>query len=182
MTTTSHVIKYIKGHKDTDRLGGLPTHLPHRWPQCQSCQTDLAFVGQVYSSEKCQFGDYLCLHFYMCVIDCTGEGDLLLHMEPIPKDAVENESKFGTAHPDQSKTTLRYTAKVDPDVPIEELTAENAPHIFKDKVGGLFPYEGDGLDVNENNVCYLQMFWPAVGVQMFVCQSKERGIYLKTYS
>ena len=181
MNTTSYVVEYTEGHNGPDRLGGLPSHLPPRWPQCQCCQDDLSFIGQIYSSERCYFAAYLCLHFYMCTDDCTGHGDLLLHMEPLPKTAKKNLSNLGTVHPDQPNITLTYSAITDPILSEDEAELEDAPHIFEDKVGGLFPYEGDGLDINEDNVCYLQMIWPVVGIQIFVCNSKERGVYLATY-
>ena len=185
MPTTSYVASYTDGHTGTDRLGGLPSHLPPRWPQCQACQDDMAFVAQIYSSDRCQFGKYLCVHFYMCNCDCTEGGDLLLHMEPLPKTAVKNETNYGVEHPDQTYTTIQYTAFQDPPPFCDsgkEVTPEDWPHIFKDKVGGLFPYEGDGIDITEDNVCYLQMIWQLLGVQIFVCESKQRGIYLWTYS
>jgi hypothetical protein len=65
-----------------------------------------------------------------------------------------------------------------------KLAEEELPdkHLRRDKVGGLFPYDGyDGPRITPTNRMVAQFTWKAVNGPIYLYQSSRRGLYLYHY-
>lgn len=171
-----------------DHIGGVPAHLPYVWPRCQMCQEWMGFVGQLYASDWFPLGDHLALQFYVCD-ECrqtfSGANDFLpIHMEVLPKTAVKNVKAKGVRCKRQSKRYIIYD-------PVEDsmdqwtfnrrnLGGDELPdkHLFDDKVGGLFPYDGyEGPRITRHNRMVAQFRWSGMGGPIYLYHSTKTGFY-----
>jgi hypothetical protein len=146
----------------------------------------MAFVGQLYSSERLPLDGHLALQFYVC--DACREIRKWLHMEALPPSAPANDRRFGVRCPSQPRRFIHYT-------PIEdsmdqwtflgsELTGEDLPdkHLRFDKVGGLFPYDGyEGPAITRTNRMVAQVTWPGIGAIAYLYHSSKAGLYAYLY-
>lgn len=178
---------------ERDRVGGLPDHLPRVWPACQLCQDRMEFVGQLYAADRLPLGGPLGLQFYVCD-NCreTFKGQandrLPIHLEVLPAEAAENAGREGVRCRKQPLRYISYT-------PVEDsmdqwsflrrkMAEEELPdtHLRRDKVGGLFPYDGsDGPRITPANRMVAQFTWAAVGGPIYLFRSSARGLYLYHY-
>lgn len=175
-----------------DRVGGLPRHLPHQWPVCQRCQQRMGFVGQLYTSEWFQLGDLLGLQFYVCD-ECRetvrdANPDVTIHLEELFRDAKLNGKNVGVRCRRQPRLFITYTPVEDStdqwtfhrrDLNVEEMPDR---HLFRDKIGGLFPYDGsEGPRITKSNVMIAQFAWKGIGGPIYLYRSSKRGVYLYHY-
>ena len=61
-----------------------------------------------------------------------------------------------------------------------KLAEEELPdkHLRRDKVGGLFPYDGyDGPAITRRNQMIAQFIWKGIGGPIYLYQSATEGIY-----
>lgn len=55
-------------------------------------------------------------------------------------------------------------------------------HLFDDKVGGLFPYDGyEGPKLSKQNRMVAQFNWKGIGGPVYVYHSIREGFYLYVY-
>ena len=170
-----------------DRVGGLPDHLPYMWPRCQACQEQMAFVGQLYDSDRLPLGGHLALQFYVCD-DCR-DARRFVHMEALPANASLNARRTGVRCPTQPKLYISYT-RVEDSIDLwalnrRQLSEEELPdtHLRRDKVGGLFPYDGsEGPRITRQNRMVAQFVWPGIKAAVYLYQSSRLGIYPYLYS
>jgi hypothetical protein len=171
-----------------DRVGGLPAHLPYVWPRCQRCQERMGFVGQLYASDRLPLGDHLALQFYVCD-ECRetfdGANDMVsIHMEVLPRTAVANKARSGLRCRTQQLRYISYTPVEDSmdqwtfnrrKLAEQDLTDK---HLRRDKVGGLFPYDGyEGPPITRRNRMVAQFIWKGIGGPIYIYQSDNEGIY-----
>lgn len=186
--SVSWVMEYVtRPGAALDRVGGLPSHLAYQWPRCQSCHEQLAFVGQLYAGDGLPLDGHLALQFYVCQ-DCQEEHRGWLHMEALPPTAPANDRRVGVRCRSQPRRYIRYS-------PVEDsmdqwafnrgaVTAEDLPddHLLKDKVGGLFPYDGyEGPKITPANRMVAQFSWKAIRAAVYVYRSTRYGFYPYTY-
>lgn len=170
-----------------DRVGGVPSHLPYTWPRCQACQGQMAFVGQLYSSDWLPLDDHLALQFYVC--DRCRERRKWMHMEALPTASPANDRRTGVRCGSQPRQYIHYTP-VDDSMDQwafqrRQLTEEDLPdkHLRRDKVGGLFPYDGyEGPKITRQNRMVAQFVWPGVGAAVYLYRSVRHGFYPFLYS
>ena len=191
--STSWVMTYHRRTVGTpDRVGGLPSHLPHAWPRCQMCQARMGFAGQLYSSDRLPLGDHLSLQFYVCEdcrVEYEGANDSIpIHMEMLPPTAPENLRKRGVRARSQPIRYISYSAVEDfmdqRTFNRRKLTEEDLPdgHLRADKVGGLFPYDGsDAPKITPRNWMLAQFTWESVNGPIYLYHSASEGIYLFHY-
>jgi hypothetical protein len=164
----------------------VPSHLPYTWPRCQACQGRMAFVGQLYASERLPLDGHLALQFYVC--DGCREERKWLHMEALPRASPANDRRTGVRCGSQPVRYIHYT-------PVEDsmdqwafhrrrLAEEELPdkHLRRDKVGGLFPYDGsEGTKITRQNRMVAQFVWPGVGAAVYLYHSARHGFYPYLY-
>ena len=202
--STSHVMKYSRrSNGGSDFVGGLPTHLPYTWPLCQLCQIPMAFVGQLYASD-CFPVDHLAVQFYVCN-DCRNQihpasanGGInkkitlnianTVHVQPIPSTAEPNKSNRGVRCQHQPKLYITYDT-IDDSVDQRtfnrrKIAEERLPdqHLRKDKIGGLFPYDGhDGPKITKSNQLLAQFLWQGIGKTLYLYSATKTGLYPYLY-
>ena len=169
-----------------DRVGGLPSHLPYMWPRCQACHERMSFVGQLYAADWLPLDGHLALQFYVCD-DCQEERKWL-HMEALPPSAPSNARKVGVRCRSRPRRYIHFT-------PVEDsmdqwafnrrrLAEEELPdkHLRRDKVGGLFPYDGyESPKITPANRMVAQFVWPGVGAAVYLYHSARHGFYPYLY-
>jgi hypothetical protein len=153
----------------------------------------MAFVGQLYASDGFSLGEHLALQFYVCD-DCRvtfgkqANDQVPIHMEVLPRTAATNTSHTGVRCPSQPLRYISYT-------PVEDsmdqwtfnrrkLAESDLPdrHLRRDKIGGLFPYNGyDGPRITRQNRMIAQFFWKGISGPIYLYQSTREGIYLYHY-
>jgi hypothetical protein len=186
-SSISYLMHYSRRGRDTnDWTGGVPAHLPYYWPRCQACQERMAFVGQLYSKEWFPIDGHLALQFYVCD-DCQ-ETRKWVHMEALPGSASANTRAIGVRCRSQPRLYIDYVQIEDS---MDQWTfgrrhlAETElqdKHLRKDKIGGLFPYDGyDGPKITKQNRMIAQFIWQGIGSAMYLYQSAEQGIYPYLY-
>jgi hypothetical protein len=172
-----------------DRVGGLPGHLPYVWPRCQTCQGRMAFVGQLYASDRLPLAGHLALQFHVCD-DCRvtfgkeANDRVPIHMEVLPHTAARNTSRVGVRCPSQPMRYISYTPVEDSmdqwqfnrRKPAEEELPDR--HLRRDKVGGLFPYDGSECPrITRQNRMIAQFVWRGIGGPIYLYRSAKEGIY-----
>lgn len=200
-TSISWLMSYSRRPRPTlDRLGGLPQHLPYNWPRCQLCQERMAFVGQLYASERLPMHDHLALQFYVCD-DCRKDIPLLtashavrkgatksvattLHLEALPRRATFNKRGIGVRCKRQPKMYITYEPKADSldrQTFMRRRMSENElpdKHLRRDKIGGLFPYDGyEAPKQTAQNQTWGQFTWPGIGGTVYLYRSARGGFY-----
>ena len=154
-----------------DRIGGLPTHLPRRYPACNQCGELLTFLMQLYVDDKDLFDDsWLALQLYECEPCCE---QLLLALDKNAKRNVGNEgvplsqidwqrSSMGVPY---SRVEwgecvewrdITWIQREDPD-PTDEIEQfwnddglkEEHAHLLEDKLGGCFPWCDEGCTAKQ---------------------------------
>jgi hypothetical protein len=185
--SVSYIMEYSRRPADTrDQVGGLPSHLPYFWPRCQACQERMAFVGQLHASDWFPIDGHLALQFYVCE-DCQ-ETRKWLHMEALPRSASVNRQGAGVRCRFQPKLYISY-------VPVEDSMSQWAfnrrklaegqlpdKHLRRDKIGGLFPYDGyDSPRITRRNQMIAQFIWQGIGGAVYLYHSAQHGIYPYLY-
>lgn len=185
--SVSWIMTYSTRPGDTlDRVGGQPSHLPYFWPRCQACQERMAFVGQLYDSDRLSLDGHLALQFYVCD-DCQDK-QRWLHMEALPKAAPLNSARVGVRRRSQPRRYIHYSPVEDSmdqwELNRRRLAEEELPdkHLRRDKVGGLFPYDGDeGPKITPSNLMVAQFLWQGVGATVYLYRSAKYGFYPYLY-
>ena len=153
----------------------------------------MGFVGQLYACDRLPLGGSLGLQFYVCdncreSFNSLANDRLPIHMEILPPSAAENAGREVVRCRRQPIQYISYT-------PVEDsmdqwaflrrrLAEEELPdtHLRRDKVGGLFPYDGsDCPRITPTNRMVAQFTWAAVGGPIYLYQSSRRGPYLYHY-
>jgi hypothetical protein len=146
----------------------------------------MAFVGQLYAKDWFPIDGHLALQFYVCD-DCR-ETRKWVHMEALPKTASANTQRIGVRCRSQPRLYISYD-------PVEDsmdqwtfnrrmLAEEELPdkHLRKDKLGGLFPYDGyESPKITKRNQMIAQFIWRGIGVALYLYESTEQGIYPYLY-
>ena len=160
----------------------MPGHLPYMWPRCQACQERMAFVGQLYSSEWFEIDGHLALQFYVCE-DCQ-EKRKWVHMEALPRTATANVRQTGVQCRSQPKLYISYSQVRDSmdqwTFNRRKLSEEELPdkHLRRDKIGGLFPYDGyECPKITKQNRMIAQFVWRGIGGAIYLYQSTAQGVY-----
>lgn len=152
----------------------------------------MAFVGQLYAKDWFPLDSWLTAQFYVCD-ECResfpqSNDEVPIHMELLPKDAPKNIRKAGVRSKRQPAAFISYT-------PIEDsmdqwefnrkhLSEEELAdkHLRRDKIGGLFPYDGyEGPRITPKNRMIAQFLWKGIGGPIYLFQSEKDGIYLHYY-
>jgi hypothetical protein len=193
-SSVSYIMEYSRRRRDTrDWVGGLPAHLPDKWPQCQRCQERMGFVGQLYASDWFPIDGHLALQFYVCdecrtTFKKMANDDVPIHMEELHSTAPANTKRIGARCKSQPKLYISY-------VPVEDsmdqwtfnrrkLAEIELPdkHLRKDKIGGLFPYDDyECPKITKRNRMIAQFTWHGIGGAIYLYQSTKNGIYLYHY-
>jgi len=149
----------------------------------------MSFIGQLYTSDRLPLGNHLALQFYVCN-DCRetfgkeSNDRVPIHMEVLPRTAAPNASRIGVRCPLQPMRYISYT-------PVEDsmdqwtfnrrrLDGSELPdkHLWRDKIGGLFPYDGyEGPRITRQNRMIAQFVWKGIGGPIYLYQSAKEGIY-----
>jgi len=192
--SVSWVMEYHRRPCGTpDRVGGLPGHLPYVWPRCQLGQERMAFVGQLYASDRLPLGNHLALQFYVCD-DCRvafgkeANDRVPIHMEVLPRTAAANTSRIGVRSRSQPVRYISYNPLEDS---MDQWTFNRRrpdeaelpdKHLRRDKVGGLFPYDGyECPRITRQNRMIAQFLWEGIGGPIYLYQSVKEGVYLYHY-
>jgi hypothetical protein len=149
----------------------------------------MAFVGQLYASDWFPLGNHLALQFYVCdqsrvTFGKEANDQVPIHTEVLPRTAAANTSRVGVRSTRQPARYISYT-------PVEDsmnqwtfnrrkLTEAELPdkHLRRDKVGGLFPYDGyECPRITRNNRMIAQFIWEGIGGPIYLYQSAKEGIY-----
>jgi hypothetical protein len=107
-----------------------------------------------------------------------------IHMQVLPRTAAANTARVGVRCPSQPVRHISYT-------PVEDsmdqwtfnrrkLAAQELPdeHLHRDKVGGLFPYDGyECPPITRRNRMIAQFLWKGIGGPIYLYQSATEGIY-----
>ena len=84
-----------------NKYGGLPTHLPKKWPQINGC--DMSFLFQLYcDQEKLVIPNTLCIQGYQLIENGDYNSDIVIVQ--IPLDAQRNLNNSGIA----ASSQIRY--------------------------------------------------------------------------
>jgi hypothetical protein len=149
----------------------------------------MAFVGQLYASDRLSLGDHLALQFYVCDgcrVTCgkVANDRVPVHMEVLPRTAAANASRIGVRCPSQPMRYISYTAVEDS---MDQWTFNRRKpeeselpdrHLRKDKIGGLFPYDGyECPRITRRNRMIAQFIWKGIGGPIYLYQSTREGIY-----
>jgi hypothetical protein len=172
-----------------DRVGGLPGHLPYVWPRCQMCQERMAFVGQLYAKEWFPIDGHLALQFYVCdgcrvTFGKEANDRVPIHLEVMPRTAPANTSRTGVRCRSQPLRYISYTPVEDAmdqwtfnrHKPAESDLPDT--HLRRDKIGGLFPYDGyECPRITRQNRMIAQFTWKGINGPIYLYQSTKEGIY-----
>ena len=186
-------MKYIRGDRGLDRFGGLPTHLPHNWPRCQTGQERMAFLGQIYSCDWFPIDGLLCLQFYTCIESCVLDVDFL-HMECVHVGASKNTGGHGIANPSLAVRTIEYYPtedSIDHETFLQIISDNNQPwpepndkHHYQDRLGGVYTFDGSeaGISITATNRCIGHFQHPCVDrTTIYLWQSEDDSVYAQTY-
>ena len=169
----SYLLSYVDNDDNNlDRIGGLPSHLPLAWPNCMCCRSPLSFIAQLYHpllfdypEGKNQMG----LQLYTCV-ECHQNikdmyGNLLTYI--LPDSASPNSSMLGIESQNQKIKFVCYEEVADPVGQWEYLKfddeemytlADKYGHLNKDKIGGLFICDDEGMpEITPENLLIAQI-------------------------
>ncbi len=175
----SYLMKYTSKGSATDKVGGLPTHLPVNWPSCGCCQEFMPFVGQLYDSEFLPLNGNIALQVYACVDSYN------VHLEVVPLSARENVDGIGIAYQD-SELFISYTPIKDQvdqwtymkDIDQYQHLLDTHDHLSKEKVGGLFPNDGsDAPLVTPQNLILAQFAWKPFESMIYIYYRDGYGFY-----
>jgi hypothetical protein len=157
------------------------------------CQERMGFVGQLYARDWFPIEGHLALQLYVCD-DCRKTfpkqaNDLVpIHVELLPRTAAANTSRIGVRCRSQP---LRYISCTPIEDSMDQWTfnrrkPEEAElpdrHLRRDKIGGLFPYDGyEGPRITRQNRMIAQFCWKGINGPIYLYQSTRQGIYLYHY-
>jgi hypothetical protein len=109
-------------------------------------------------------------------------------MEALPKSAPTNDRDAGVRCKSQPKLYISYTPVEDS---MDQWTfnrrrlAEQAlpdTHLRRDKVGGLFPYDGyESPKITKENRMVAQFIWRGIGGALYLYHSARHGFYPYLY-
>jgi hypothetical protein len=160
----------------------------------------MAFVGQLYAKDWFPIDGHLALQLYVCD-DCrktvgvaSPSGGVVkgatrsvagtLHLEALPPSVEANSRGLGVRCRFQPKRYIAYTPVEDSmdqwEFNRRKLAEEELPdeHLRRDKLGGLFPYDGyESPTITKQNRMIAQFIWPGVGGVVYLYHSSRHGIY-----
>jgi hypothetical protein len=146
----------------------------------------MAFVGQLYASNWFSIDGHLALQFYVCD-DCR-ERHKWVHMEALPRTAPVNERGAGVPCRSQPRLHISFVAVEDSTdqwtFNRRKLAEQELPdkHLRRDKVGGLFPYDGyESPRITRRNQMIAQFIWRGIGGAVYLYHSDRHGIYPYLY-
>jgi hypothetical protein len=160
----------------------------------------MGFVGQLYAKDWFLIDGHLALQFYVCdecrktvgVASPSGgvaKGATVsvartLHLEALPTTAAENSRGFGVRCRFQPKRYISYSPVEDSmdqwEFTRRKLAEEELPdqHLRRDKLGGLFPYDGyEGPKITRQNQMIGQFIWQGIGGAVYLYHSGRRGLF-----
>ena len=128
------------------RLGGLPSHLPSRWPHSAITGTPMAFVAQFYRDELAPLlpDDILCIQLYQPLENYDpnqAPGELSPLVVTIPRGAALNVSNSGIANPHIRQLDVEWEDDVESEWIDPERDDENLGLYLRTKFGGAAPDE-----------------------------------------
>jgi hypothetical protein len=153
----------------------------------------MAFVGQLYASEWLTVVNHLALQFYVCdacrkSFGKAANNRVPIHMEALPRKAAVNTARVGTRCPAQP---LRYISYAPINDSLDQWTFNRRKlseaelpdkHLRRDKIGGLFPYDGyECPRITPQNRMLAQFTWKGIGGPIYLYQSAREGIYAYPY-
>jgi hypothetical protein len=164
----------------------------------------MAFVGQLYAKDWFPIDGHLALQLYVCdhcrktvgvaspsggvVKGATISVAGMLHLEALPPTAAVNSRGLGVRCRFQPKRYISYTPVEDSTDQWEfnrrKLAEEELPdeHLRRDKLGGLFPYDGyEGPKITRQNRMIAQFMWRGIGGAVYMYDSARYGIYPYLY-
>ena len=104
-----------------NRCGGLPTHLPERWPQLDGA--DLTFLFQLYCDGRMlDIPNTLCIQGYQLFQDGEGLSDIVIVR--VPPGAAENTEHIGLpfpGYPDVEQWGVRFHGYSGGDIRFQEV-------------------------------------------------------------
>jgi hypothetical protein len=160
----------------------------------------MGFVGQLYTKDWFPIDGHLALQLYVCD-DCrktvgvaSRSGAVVkgapisvastLHLEALPATAAENSRGLGVRCRFQPKRTISYNPVEDSmdqwEFNRRELAEEELPdkHLRRDKLGGLFPYDGyESPKITRRNRMIGEFIWRGIGGTVYLYHSTRHGIY-----
>ena len=165
----AYYANYVDGHHGShDRIGGLPSHLPPKFPRCD-CGRDMAFLAQIYfAGKKLEFVEpnTIAIQLYACD-ECCENGVVEIDLncrentESLGTPMCQNEYQKSNLYVTYSKVTwdrftrwcdIQWTEKSDPEPTADieqfwlngdELRPEYED-LLEDKIGGCFPIADHG--------------------------------------
>ena len=145
-------MRFLEGHngRSLDRLGGLPTHLPERFPRFTTYlgeeKEELAFIAQFYCTpDRINLPGTLCVQLYQDS-DVGEGGDPLPVAIKLPLGAKENTERAGVVFPGLSEYEILWDAEDDPDViPDNAYLTDEEVKLMQSKAGGIPYYTDDEL-------------------------------------
>jgi hypothetical protein len=164
----------------------------------------MGFVGQLYAKDWFPLGGHLALQFYVCnecretvglapasggvVKGATISVASTLHLEALHATAAENSRGLGVRCRFQPKRYISYAPVADSmdqwEFNRRKLAEEELPdkHLRRDKLGGLFPYDGyEGPKITRQNRMTGQFSWRGIGGVVYLYHSARKGIYPYLY-
>jgi hypothetical protein len=146
----------------------------------------MAFVGQLYATAWFPMDGHLALQFYVCD-DCQ-ETHKWIHMEALPQTASRNTEGAGVRCRSQPRLYISFVAVEDSmdqwTFNRRKLAEAELPdkHLRRDKIGGLFPYDGyDGPKITKQNQMIAQFIWQGIKGGVYLYRSAQYGIYPYLY-
>jgi hypothetical protein len=106
-------MKFRDGHSGClDRVGGLPTHLPPKWPRSSDGERDLRFLAQVHcDGTRLSLGETFLLQIYQDI----PEGDVGPVVVKLAHDAKQNARNEGQPDPGVKPFDIQWEYREDPD-------------------------------------------------------------------
>lgn len=117
-----------------NKYGGLPTHLPKKWPQINGC--DMSFLFKLYcDQEKLVIPNTLCIQGYQLIENGDYNSDIVIVQ--IPLDAQRNLNNSGIAASDFKEGDIAFQKLLEYDQYDQNIS--NEINIFRSKLLGWYP-------------------------------------------
>jgi len=137
-----------KAGGNSDKVGGLPTHLPASFPKSEVTGNELGFLIQLYCQpERLEIADTICLQIYQSVDINTGDDPMPVVVK-VAKDAKQNDGR-GTIHPDIQEHLITWEEATEPDIlPYDlEMNAADLKMLGSKLKGGIPEEYADRTDI-----------------------------------
>jgi hypothetical protein len=131
---------------DFDRIGGLPTYLPPKFPTSLEFGTEYCFLMQILSMDRLGLKGWRCLQLYQ-----SGEVDDGDDPAPVallvPEDAPTNDHQLGRACDTLRPCRIDWEFRQDPDeFPRTAGVTDQLTSLLKSKLGGVPPAMNPPID------------------------------------